>query len=816
MSLGLGLGLSLKARLTGGGGGGPAIAQLNWPLVADGDSINGKTQQNSFREWALAYTGGKFYLPPLYSQAAGGQSSAQGLAGFSDVTSQIVAGQTTVLMGPWGANDYSLTPAQTKTNIQAMITAATAAGARQVVLVPTLPYEIGAPGIPVADMTQRTADAYTLASTMVTVVDVSGFNPVTMKDDYIHPNAYGAEYLGWTVAQVLLGQISAASVLPTAASGDNILGADWEFPGAVAISGISGVSGVKPTNWTPSRNVGTGAWVLSKGTMVDGYNALVANITAAPDQTRLKLTKTITISGAIGDLFDAYVELEITGTKLQGIEIDLGNGMGWNAYNPSSLDFTLPRQAIVLRVPANKLTATGSAMSLAISVQVGTGGSLQAKFGRAYCRFVGSTAGVLAITGSPVTLTQVGQAASFSPTITGGTAPYSLALATGSAALPAGWAITGASPTFSVGGTATTVQSLAGIVLQVTDSLGAKADMTAFSTQVTAAGTPVNTVAPAITGTGAVGSALTCSTGTWSNTPTGYAYQWYSDGHLVTGATANTFTPAAGDVGQPFTCGVTASNGSGSGAEKLSSNAVTIASGSDETETTTLVATMVAQGATPFSAPQKAAINTFYVGAKASTWWAKVKAFYLYRNTGLAAAKIDLTDQATIATQTGTPNFLAGSGLRQGSLTLGVNVTTEIPQNELGLTVWYSTIDTGAGYDLVGSPAGTLRMRKFDAGSGNATLNGLANASANITDTRALATGFTHVQRISSSQVKVYGTAGTLLATIASTSVAPTATEITALNTGTRYLGAVGGTALLSDAETLDYASKVDALVAAF
>ena len=71
---------------------------------------------------------------------------------------------------------------------------------------------------------------------------------------------------------------------------------------------------------------------------------------------------------------------------------------------------------------------------------------------------------------------------------------------------------------------------------------------------------PVNSVAPAITGTTTQGQTLTCSTGTWSNTPDAYAYQWHRDGVVIDGATASTRLLAAGDVGKVMTCTVKATN----------------------------------------------------------------------------------------------------------------------------------------------------------------------------------------------------------------------------------------------------------------
>ena len=75
---------------------------------------------------------------------------------------------------------------------------------------------------------------------------------------------------------------------------------------------------------------------------------------------------------------------------------------------------------------------------------------------------------------------------------------------------------------------------------------------------------PVNTVAPAITGTTTVTETLTCSTGTWSGSPTSYTYQWKDDGVAISGAVASTYVLTASEVGATITCTVTAYNDGGS------------------------------------------------------------------------------------------------------------------------------------------------------------------------------------------------------------------------------------------------------------
>lgn len=77
-------------------------------------------------------------------------------------------------------------------------------------------------------------------------------------------------------------------------------------------------------------------------------------------------------------------------------------------------------------------------------------------------------------------------------------------------------------------------------------------------------GSPVNTVAPVVSGSTIEGQTLSVSNGTWTNSPTGYTYQWKRDGVVVVGATASTYLLGSGDVGSLISCAVTASNGSGS------------------------------------------------------------------------------------------------------------------------------------------------------------------------------------------------------------------------------------------------------------
>jgi hypothetical protein len=111
------------------------------------------------------------------------------------------------------------------------------------------------------------------------------------------------------------------------------------------------------------------------------------------------------------------------------------------------------------------------------------------------------------------------------------------------------------------------------------------------------AGAPVNTVAPAVTGTTTEGSTLSTTDGTWTGTPTiSFTYQWFDAlldgsgnvltdtngdplGSPVSSATANTYVLPVGSSGKRFFCTVTATNGLG-GAWKDSNVTSAITTGS--------------------------------------------------------------------------------------------------------------------------------------------------------------------------------------------------------------------------------------------
>jgi hypothetical protein len=160
-------------------------------------------------------------------------------------------------------------------------------------------------------------------------------------------------------------------------------------------------------------------------------------------------------------------------------------------------------------------------------------------------------------------------------------------------------------------------------------------DSWAGATDIDGGNSPSNSVAPAITGTAQEGQTLTCSSGTWSGSPT-YTYQWKRNGSNITSATNSTYTLVSGDVGQTIKCTVTATNFIGS--STADSNSVTpTASGDSDAQ-----AFITAAGIT--DATQQSAINTLVVDLKGYSIWTKIKALYPFVGGTSATHKWNLKD----------------------------------------------------------------------------------------------------------------------------------------------------------------------------
>ena len=90
-----------------------------------------------------------------------------------------------------------------------------------------------------------------------------------------------------------------------------------------------------------------------------------------------------------------------------------------------------------------------------------------------------------------------------------------------------------------------------------------------------AATPPVNSVLPTISGTAKVGNTLSATSGTWSNSPSSYSYQWNRHGSAIPNATNSTYALVYADNGATITVSVTAINSSGF--SRATSSATTVA-----------------------------------------------------------------------------------------------------------------------------------------------------------------------------------------------------------------------------------------------
>ena len=124
-------------------------------------------------------------------------------------------------------------------------------------------------------------------------------------------------------------------------------------------------------------------------------------------------------------------------------------------------------------------TAAGTAAGLSLRVTDAASGTATLA---TFSITVTAAAVPLGIAGSPATTGNVGTAYSFNPTASGGTAPYTFSIQSGT--LPAGLSINPS--TGAITGTPTSAGTSSGIVVRVTDAASATADLAAFNIVVSA------------------------------------------------------------------------------------------------------------------------------------------------------------------------------------------------------------------------------------------------------------------------------------------------------------------------------------------
>jgi hypothetical protein len=130
------------------------------------------------------------------------------------------------------------------------------------------------------------------------------------------------------------------------------------------------------------------------------------------------------------------------------------------------------------------------------------------------------------------------------------------------------------------------------------------------------ASVPANTAPPTISGTAQSGSTLTADNGTWSGSPTGYAYEWRrcdQSGNgcvAIAGATAQSYQVQQADVGATLRVAVTATNADGTAQAASASTAVIAATSSAPANTAAPTISGAAQAGATLTAANGTWSNT--------------------------------------------------------------------------------------------------------------------------------------------------------------------------------------------------------------
>ena len=227
--------------------------------------------------------------------------------------------------------------------------------------------------------------------------------------------------------------------------------------------------------------------------------------------------------------------------------------------------------------------------------------------------------------------------------------------------------------------------------------------------------TPANSAAPTISGTTTFGQVLTSTTGTWSNSPSSYGYQWSrsatSGGSYtnISGAINSTHNLVAADVGQYLKVTVTATNGSGSA-------------------TATSVATAQIAKATPTFSSWTNVTKTFgdanYTVTAPSVTGSLAGSFgYSSSNTGVISISSSTFTVAGGGSTTITANFTPTDTANYNSAST-TNTVTVNKASQSAITITTTTATYGSNLTLASTGGSTGGSYSYTKVSGNCTLSG--------------------------------------------------------------------------------------------
>lgn len=201
---------------------------------------------------------------------------------------------------------------------------------------------------------------------------------------------------------------------------------------------------------------------------------------------------------------------------------------------------------------------------------------------------------------------------------------------------------------------------------------------------------PAVTAAPAISGTVALGSTLTCSTGAWTNAPTSFTYQWLRGGSAIGGATSATYVAGSADVNQQLSCQVTATNGEGSAS--ATSASVTIVSAPTNTAAP-IVSGTVAVGAA--------------LSCNPGTWTGSPSYAYVWLRDGKTMSGAASTSYTPVSADIGHALSCTVTGTNSVGSAMATSAAVIVPAAPISTPV---TIGTGVGTSVGPGQGGTLSL----------------------------------------------------------------------------------------------------------
>lgn len=209
--------------------------------------------------------------------------------------------------------------------------------------------------------------------------------------------------------------------------------------------------------------------------------------------------------------------------------------------------------------------------------------------------------------------------------------------------------------------------------------------------------TPVNTVAPAVTGTVEPGETLSASSGTWTGSPSSFAYQWkrsttangsYSN---IGGATANSYPLTNADNGYYFKVAVTASNAGGTSSAVLSSATGVVATTTSTTTSTTTTIWSTTSTVSPTTTAVRGTTTTVAQTVSVTTTTSSVSSVVPTAETtsgSVVSTETSLAGRDTIpqmTTPTFAPGSLSGTASRAATSTTAAPTTTLPPTTTIAV-----------------------------------------------------------------------------------------------------------------------------------